>query len=169
MSAEQKFMVCPRCGYFLCVDINENKVQCKACEYPEMVDTKYSNEDLWHIQENYSPSEYKKFRDDLRKMYTESSDVFHQKAYNMVIDMERRKEIKRMQLNSITPEQEELQYQQRQQRLAEESNKPKCPTCHSTNIRRISTNKRITSGVLFGLFSSNIGKTFECLDCKYKW
>ena len=31
---------------------------------------------------------------------------------------------------------EELEYQQRQQKLAEESNKPKCPTCHSTNIRK---------------------------------
>lgn len=169
MSAEQKYMICPRCGYFLFVDKNENKVKCKTCEYPEMIDTKYSNEDLWYIQENYSPSEYKKFQDDLRKMYTENSNVFHPKAYNMVLDLERRKEIKRMQANNMTPEKEELEFQQRQQRLVEESNRPKCPTCGSTNIRKIPTSKKISGGLMFGLFSSDVRKTFECLNCKYKW
>ena len=49
------------------------------------------------------------------------------------------------------------------------NNKLHCPTCGSTNIRKIPTSKRVTGGILFGLFSGNIGKTFECLDCKYKW
>lgn len=46
---------------------------------------------------------------------------------------------------------------------------PKCPTCGSTNIEKISVSKKFTSGILFGLFSSNNGKTFHCKSCGYKW
>ena len=51
----------------------------------------------------------------------------------------------------------------------QEKNTPKCPTCGSTNIQKISGTKRwITTG-LFGLASSNVGKTMECKNCGYKW
>lgn len=48
-------------------------------------------------------------------------------------------------------------------------NKPKCPTCGSTNIQKISATKRWVSTGLFGLASSNIGKTMCCKNCGYKW
>ena len=50
-----------------------------------------------------------------------------------------------------------------------EQNKPKCPTCGSTNVKHISTLNRAVSIGVFGLFSSKIGKTYECLNCKMKW
>lgn len=50
-----------------------------------------------------------------------------------------------------------------------QSNKPKCPTCGSTNVRHISTLNRAVSIGVFGLFSSKIGKNYECLNCKAKW
>ena len=50
-----------------------------------------------------------------------------------------------------------------------EQNKPKCPTCGSTNVKHITTlNRALSIGVL-GLFSSKIGKNYECLHCKMKW
>lgn len=49
------------------------------------------------------------------------------------------------------------------------SNVPKCPTCGSTKIRKISGTKRAASILSFGILSNNIGKTYECLNCKYKW
>ena len=48
-------------------------------------------------------------------------------------------------------------------------NKPKCPTCNSTNITKISGTKRFVTTGLFGLASSNVGKTMECKNCGYKW
>lgn len=48
-------------------------------------------------------------------------------------------------------------------------NIPKCPTCGSTNVKKISSTKRWISAGLFGLASSNIGKTMECNNCGYKW
>lgn len=50
-----------------------------------------------------------------------------------------------------------------------EINKPQCPTCHSYNVRPISSLNRAGSVFAWGLFSSKIGKTYECLNCKYKW
>lgn len=48
-------------------------------------------------------------------------------------------------------------------------NVPKCPTCGSTNIKRISTSNRAVSIGLFGLLSGKIGKNYECRNCKAKW
>lgn len=49
------------------------------------------------------------------------------------------------------------------------SNVPKCPTCGSTNIKKISTTNRTISVATAGLASSKIGKQFECKNCGYKW
>ena len=48
-------------------------------------------------------------------------------------------------------------------------NTPKCPTCQSTNIKKISTTNRLISVATLGLASSKIGKQFECKNCGYKW
>lgn len=58
---------------------------------------------------------------------------------------------------------------QQQKSVASSSNKPKCPTCGSTNIKKISGTKRWLSTGLFGLASSNIGKSMYCQNCGYKW
>lgn len=50
-----------------------------------------------------------------------------------------------------------------------ETNKPKCPTCGSTNIKHISTLNRAVSIGMLGIFSGKIGKNYECLDCKSRW
>ena len=51
----------------------------------------------------------------------------------------------------------------------QQANTPKCPTCGSTNVKHISTLNRAVSIGVFGLFSSKIGKNYECLNCKSKW
>ena len=51
----------------------------------------------------------------------------------------------------------------------QQANIPTCPTCGSTNVRPISTLNRAVSIGVFGLFSSKIGKNYECLGCKAKW
>lgn len=51
----------------------------------------------------------------------------------------------------------------------ESSNIPKCPTCSSTNIRKIGAVESGASIALFGIFSKKINKTFKCKDCGYTW
>lgn len=48
-------------------------------------------------------------------------------------------------------------------------NKPKCPTCGSTNIRKIGGIERGASIGAFGIFSKKINKTFKCNNCGYTW
>lgn len=49
------------------------------------------------------------------------------------------------------------------------TNHPKCPTCGSTNIEKISVGKKLGGGFLFGIFSSDVRNTMHCRDCGAKW
>ena len=53
--------------------------------------------------------------------------------------------------------------------LEEASRVPKCPTCQSTNIRKMGGVERGASIWAFGLFSKKINKTFKCNSCGYTW
>ena len=59
--------------------------------------------------------------------------------------------------------------QQESSKPKEEDNKPKCPNCHSTNIKAITGTERAMSIMGLGIFSKKINKSFKCLDCKYTW
>ena len=37
-----------------------------------------------------------------------------------------------------------------------ENNIPRCPTCNSSDVEKISTTKKILGGAIFGLFSSDV-------------
>lgn len=53
--------------------------------------------------------------------------------------------------------------------LREEQNLPKCPTCSSTNIEKISSFDKAAGAVMFGLFSKTARSQFKCKNCGYKW
>lgn len=76
-------------------------------------------------------------------------------------------ELKMSQFRNQVEQQKSIQNQQVQ--VKQESNVPKCPTCGSTKIKKISGTKKAASIIGFGILSNNIGKTYECLNCKYKW
>ena len=48
-------------------------------------------------------------------------------------------------------------------------NVPKCPTCGSTNIKKISDLSRGAHALMFGIFSNTARSQFECQNCHYKW
>lgn len=48
-------------------------------------------------------------------------------------------------------------------------NKPKCPTCGSTNVNKISTTSKVVGATMFGLFSKTARSQFKCNSCGYKW
>jgi predicted RNA-binding Zn-ribbon protein involved in translation (DUF1610 family) len=52
---------------------------------------------------------------------------------------------------------------------SKEQNMPKCPTCGSTNIRKMGGVERGASIAAFGIFSKKINKTFKCGNCGYTW
>ena len=48
-------------------------------------------------------------------------------------------------------------------------NVPKCPTCGSTNIHKISTASKAGSVALWGIFSRKVHKQWHCDNCKSEW
>lgn len=62
-----------------------------------------------------------------------------------------------------------VQVDAQEERERQEKNKPKCPTCGSTNIRKIGTGERVASVVGFGLLSKKINKTWKCNNCGHTW
>ena len=48
-------------------------------------------------------------------------------------------------------------------------NIPKCPTCGSANVERISTGKKVVGAAAFGVLSSDVRNTMHCKNCGYKW
>ena len=46
---------------------------------------------------------------------------------------------------------------------------PRCPTCGSTNIHKISAGAKIGGAVLIGLYSTGFRNTFKCDNCGAKW
>lgn len=57
---------------------------------------------------------------------------------------------------------------ERLNRLAQQ-NKPKCPTCQSTNLKKISTTSKVMNTAMFGIFGTKRHKTFHCNNCGYEW
>lgn len=49
------------------------------------------------------------------------------------------------------------------------ANVPKCPTCGSTRIQKISVSKKALGVFGFGLLSKTARNQFECKKCGYKW
>lgn len=52
---------------------------------------------------------------------------------------------------------------------SQQQNIPKCPTCQSINIKRISATSKVMGAIGFGLLSKTAKSQFECKSCGYKW
>lgn len=57
----------------------------------------------------------------------------------------------------------------RQSTQQQSSNIPHCPTCGSSNIRKIGAGERTASILGLGLFSRKINKTWKCNNCGHTW
>ncbi len=48
-------------------------------------------------------------------------------------------------------------------------NKPKCPTCQSQNLKKISATSKAVNTAVWGIFGTKRHKTFHCNNCGYEW
>ena len=147
----QNLLVCQHCQTYFFTDLEETNC-CPHCNSQlEMSDITY---------ENYkSMPKVKKCKNCKRKY----PKIFIKcpKCNQQLIKLSTENKQLDKQVNEIRKEIQEHQEKQ--------SNIPKCPTCGSTNVKHISTLNRAVSIGVFGLFSSKIGKNYECLNCKAKW
>lgn len=57
-----------------------------------------------------------------------------------------------------------------QQKQQQESNVPRCPTCGSTNLKKISGLSKAGSVALWGVFAvGRTSKTWHCNKCGAEW
>ncbi len=162
---------CPVCGMifpdfmFVCIDCNYGVVG----KYNKL-DKAISKEDRIYFSK-YEVIYYKE--QSLNKYNTTN------KWYNVFIDDELSKQSKFSQEKHQIHLKEQAEREQRIKDREEHPekyqpkpviiNKPKCPTCQSINIKKISATKRVVHGYAFGLFSKTARSQFECKNCGYKW
>lgn len=71
---------------------------------------------------------------------------------------------------SLAKERERVERASQKQKVpVNKPNIPKCPTCSSTDIKKISTSSKVFGAAMFGLFSKNAQSQFVCNNCGYKW
>ena len=147
----QNLLVCQHCQTYFFTDLEETNC-CPHCNSQlEMSDITY---------ENYkSMPKVKKCKNCKRKY----PKIFIKcpKCNQQLIKLSTENKQLDKQVNEIRKEIQE--HQEKQQNI------PKCPTCGSTNIEKISTTKKAVGFVAVGIFSSNFGKTMHCKQCGYKW
>ena len=143
MARDWKIQCCPKCGSIKMLNFEWEK-DCKYCGY-QLQDTEY------YFTESVDHGNLKpEIRKAIFEKYIKNSSTYSEEA---VKDREEKENWERISLpSSYTPK-----------------NTPKCPTCGSTKVHPISTAKKATGFVLAGVFSSSFGKSYECLQCKYKW
>ena len=90
--------------------------------------------------------------DDAQQLWCELSKQYGTKENNPAIP-------------NLTPQ----QIAQANAKAQEWLNKPKCPTCGSTRVKKISTTSKVAGAAMFGLFSKTARSQFKCEQCGYKW
>lgn len=142
--------ICPHCGYIQ-VYFNPSKFPiCECCGYEDPIimkqeDYRAFEEEL--VTKNPNADGYEA----LREKYVYPSEHFSKKAYN---DMLRYSEEKKRRI------------QEEYDRIC---HTPKCPTCGSTDLRKVSVGAKAVSVGLFGIFSQKVKKTWHCNSCGYEW
>lgn len=139
---------CPKCGNIIIPPENDKK--CNYCG-EECLPTHISASDVLHHNWEKLPNQI------IFEEYVKTNPLFDEELYNKRIALEKKQE-------EATSNRLRMEKQQ-----AQRANVPKCPTCGSTNVEKISTAQKAFGFALVGLFSSNLGKTMHCKNCGYKW
>lgn len=138
------YKYCPKCGEINFIDSITN---CHFCNEPYVI-TDYK----WSLDDG-DRNMYKIILEE----YAKPNPLFDEELYNKSIALEK------------SQQQATLDIMRMEKQQAQKANVPKCPTCGSTNVEKISTAQKAFGFALVGLFSSNLGKTMHCKNCGYKW
>ena len=189
---------CLRCGEISSEDSNQTDNECGTCGYKltldEMTSEKYNllseqEKDEYELKLLKTIQNSPVFDERLYNMYNKygTADFYYYFRFDKYEQMTGKKAGRKM-----TPE-ESNDLKQRMQavygkgsklyeeavvqnsidaaraRKQENSNVPKCPTCQSTDIRKVSGTSKVISVAMFGLLSQKVRKQFHCNNCGYEW
>lgn len=151
-------LACDKCG---CLDImDKTKYQYL---YNKFKESDFEEQQLLRETEEYKIICKYKFKIDLNNTPEKRQQQSENDRYlNKQQKRKLKQEFMKMQEKSYQKQTEQIKFEK-------EQNTPKCPTCGSTNVNKISTAKKAAGFLTVGVFSSNLGKTMECKNCGYKW
>jgi hypothetical protein len=166
----RELLFCNKCGNVSSSDNNEIGDRCWSCNVGKFIGTGIDN------PKSYAEviEEYKKTHNGDYPSVKESDEMLREKYFYGKLDSDVTKAATTERKYWESPEGVEEQNRITDRWYAKQnaqkfSTGPKCPTCGSTNIRKISTGERMVSVGILGLFSKKINKSFKCNACGYTW
>lgn len=166
----RELLFCNKCGNVSSSDNNEIGDRCWSCNVGKFIGTGIDN------PKSYAEviEEYKKTHNGDYPSVKESDEMLREKYFYGKLDSDVTKAATTERKYWESPEGIEEQNRITDRWYAKQnaqkfSTGPKCPTCGSTNIRKISTGERMVSVGILGLFSKKINKSFKCNSCGYTW
>ena len=166
----RELLFCNKCGNVSSSDNNEIGDRCWSCNVGKFIGTGVEyNKAYSEVSKEYKekhPGDYPSAK--------ESDEMLREKYFYGKLDSEVSKAAVEKREYSESPEGVEEQNRITDRWYAKQnaqkfSTGPKCPTCGSTNIRKISTGEPMVSVGILGLFSKKINKSFKCNSCGYTW
>lgn len=143
---DYKIRYCPKCGHI--EDLSPKlRPLCKNCN-SNLIDTEYNFLDADNDNGDLKPE----IRKAIFEKYIKDNPEYSEDA---VKDREEQEKYDRLHMPSSSG--------------YSSQNTPKCPTCQSTNIEKISDVKKAAGFLTVGVFSKNFGKTYHCRNCDYRW
>lgn len=138
--------------------------------YAHFAEKKMKDSD-WSFEELQTKAQWELnwIEDDIFQRFVKNNPDINQKAYNKrtnyIYAREQRahKHMEEMNRQSLKSE------AARERAAAEQANAPRCPTCGSTDLKKIDALDRAISVSFLGLASGKIGKSFKCNHCGYMW
>ena len=166
----RELLFCNKCGNVSSSNNNEIGDRCWSCNVGKFIGTGIDD------PKSYAEviEEYKKTHNGDYPSIEESDEMLREKYFYGKLDSDVTKAATTERKYWESPEGIEEQNRITDQWYAKQnaqkfSTGPKCPTCGSTNIRKISTGERMVSVGILGLFSKKINKSFKCGSCGYTW
>ncbi len=158
-----KSWYCPICG--MISGQKRGKYVCWKCKnytiateskhyqsyYEEIAKEKYGDEDKWDIV--------------LTELEISKNPQYNPNTTEHNAIEEYEEERRRVRQEVLADEQRREEERRRQA----EANIPRCPTCGSTDLEKISDLKKATHWLAFGLLSKTARSQFRCKKCGYKW
>lgn len=141
---------CKKCGRIILFLLDKDEKICDCCK-----------SEVFPIPEKYLNTEFS-IKEEIKQQfideYIKSSPEFDQYLF------EHRDEILAKQSAEFNAKMEHGK-----SILDEQARTPKCPTCGSTNIKKITGTERAASVIGLSIFSKKINKNYKCKHCGYTW
>ena len=164
-----ELLFCNNCGKVSMSSVNKIGDKCLTCETGTFIGTGID----YDIADAEVTKEYKEAHNGDYPSLKVTNEMLREKYFYGKLDGSSNSVAVGKREYSESPEGIEEQNQQTRKWMRSQQNGnvgvPKCPTCGSSNIRKISTGERMVSVGMLGLFSKKINKSFKCNSCGYTW